>query len=62
MPPLNSIHFSGDTPDYPAIWPRAIMLVDMNAFFASIERHDRPEWRGRPVTITNGMQGTCIIT
>jgi DNA polymerase-4 len=34
----------------------------MNAFFASIEQRDRPEWRGRPVAITNGNQGTCIIT
>jgi DNA polymerase-4 len=46
----------------PVIWPRAILLVDMNAFFASIEQRDRPEWRGRPVAITNGRQGTCIIT
>ncbi|MDH3901254.1 MAG: DNA polymerase IV, partial [Gammaproteobacteria bacterium] len=46
----------------PVIWPRAIILVDMNAFFASIEQRDRPEWRGRPVAITNGRQGTCIIT
>ena len=43
-------------------WPRAIILVDMNAFFASVEQHDKPEWRGRPVAITNGLQGTCIIT
>ncbi|HEY9151142.1 MAG TPA: DNA polymerase IV [Gammaproteobacteria bacterium] len=43
-------------------WERAILLVDMNAFFASIEQRDRPEWRGRPVAITNGLQGTCIIT
>jgi len=43
-------------------WPRAIALVDMNAFFASIEQRDRPEWRARPVAITNGLQGTCIIT
>ena len=43
-------------------WDAAIMLVDMNAFFASVEQRDRPEWRGRPVAITNGMQGTCIIT
>ena len=46
----------------PVIWPCAIMLVDMNAFFASIEQHDHPEWRGRPVAITNGRQGSCIIT
>ena len=43
-------------------WPRAIILVDMNAFFASIEQLDKPEWRGRPVAITNGLTGTCIIT
>jgi DNA polymerase-4 len=46
----------------PVIWPCAIMLVDMNAFFASIEQRDHPEWRGRPVAITNGRQGSCIIT
>lgn len=43
-------------------WPRAIALVDMNAYFASVEQYDKPEWRGRPVAITNGRQGTCIIT
>jgi DNA polymerase-4 len=43
-------------------WQRAIILVDMNAFFASIEQLDHPEWRGRPVAITNGKVGTCIIT
>lgn len=46
----------------PSPWDRAIILVDMNAFFASIEQLDRPEWRGRPVAITNGLTGTCIIT
>ena len=55
-----------DCPEFaghcPVVWPRAIILVDMNAFFASIEQRDRPEWRGRPVAITNGRQGTCIIT
>lgn len=44
------------------LWSRAIILVDMNAFFASIEQRDRLEWRGRPLAITNGMRGTCIIT
>ncbi len=46
----------------PAVWPRAIALVDMNAFFASIEQRDQSEWRGRPVAVTNGLQGSCIIT
>jgi DNA polymerase-4 len=43
-------------------WSRAIILVDMNAFFASIEQRDNPEWRGRPLAVTNGRTGTCIIT
>jgi len=45
-----------------SLWPRAIILVDMNAFFASVEQLDRPELRGRPVAVTNGVTGTCIIT
>ncbi len=43
-------------------WNRAIILIDMNAFFASVEQLDHPEWRGRALAITNGRQGTCIIT
>lgn len=46
----------------PIQWPRAIILIDMNAFFASIEQHDYPEWRGRAIAVTNGKQGTCVIT
>ncbi|MEN8205112.1 MAG: DNA polymerase IV, partial [Pseudomonadota bacterium] len=41
----------------PTFWPRTIALVDMNAFFASIEQRDHAEWRGRPIAITNGLQG-----
>ena len=46
----------------PPHWPHAIILMDMDAFFASIEQYDQPKLRGRPIAITNGMQGTCIIT
>jgi DNA polymerase-4 len=45
-----------------SFWPRAIIHVDMNAFFASIEQLDFPELKGLPVAVTNGAQGTCIIT
>lgn len=43
-------------------WPRAIIHADMNAFFASIEQLDDPALRGRPVGVTNGLTGTCVIT
>ena len=43
-------------------WPRCIAFVDMDAFFASIEQSDHPEYRGRPIGITNGLTGTCLIT
>jgi DNA polymerase-4 len=38
------------------------MLVDMDAFFASVEQVDHPRWRARPIALTNGEIGTCIIT
>ncbi|MBF0219331.1 MAG: DNA polymerase IV [Gammaproteobacteria bacterium] len=34
----------------------------MNAFFASVEQLDNPQWRNHPVAITNGAMGSCIIT
>lgn len=58
---VNAMTFSDSTLKNP-YWKRAIILVDMNAFFASIEQLDHPEWQGRAIGITNGKQGTCIIT
>ena len=43
-------------------WSKIIMHVDMNAFFASIEQRDFIYLRNKPVAITNGLKGSCIIT
>ena len=43
---------------------RAIALVDLDAFFASVEQHDHPEWKGKPVVVggradAHGVVSTC---
>lgn len=45
-------------------WPRVIILIDADAFFASIEQRDNPEYRGKPVIVgarpgTRGVVATC---
>lgn len=43
---------------------KAILLVDLDAFFASVEQLDHPEWRGKPVIVggspdKRGVVSTC---
>ncbi|EEF80223.1 ImpB/MucB/SamB family [Methylophaga thiooxydans DMS010] len=39
-----------------------IALVDMDCFFAQIEQLDNPQWKNKPVAVTNGQLGSTIIT
>lgn len=45
------------------IWRgRAVLHVDMDAFFASVEQLDHPEWRGKPVIVGGSPEGRGVVS
>ncbi len=43
-------------------WPRAILHVDMDAFFAAVEQLDHPEYRGKPVIIGGRAEHRGVVS
>lgn len=46
----------------PAWSARAILHMDLDAFFASVEQLDHPEWRGRPVIVGGAPSGRGVVS
>lgn len=52
-----------NTHDTPRPWTgRAILHVDLDAFFASVEQLDHPEWRGLPVIVGGSPEGRGVVS
>lgn len=45
-----------------ASWPRKIIHIDMDAFFAAVEQRDHPELRGKPVIVGGDPKSRGVVS
>jgi len=44
------------------MWPKKIIHIDMDAFFAAVEQRDRPELRGKPVVVGGDPSSRSVVS
>lgn len=61
---LKHSHSLQEEPENPApSWNNgAILLVDLDAFFASVEQLDNPQWRGKPVIVGGDPEKRGVVS
>lgn len=43
-------------------WPKKIIHIDMDAFFASVEQRDHPEYHGKPIVVGGNPYGRGVVS
>lgn len=43
-------------------WSRKIIHIDMDAFFASVEERDHPEYKGKPIIVGGDPEGRGVVS
>lgn len=44
------------------VWPRKIIHIDMDAFFASVEQRDEPAYRGKPLIVGGAPDSRGVVS
>ena len=58
-----ALHYRDVSREQTTPWTgRAILHVDLDAFFAAVEQLDHPEWRGRPVIVGGSPSGRGVVS
>src|SRR5512133_613152 len=63
LPPVTGASYTRYMSGSQQVWAgRAVLHVDMDAFFATVEQLDHPAWRGLPVIVGGPARGRGVVS